>query len=66
MSGKALTEGIEEHRIEGVPVKVYKRGKQSPTLGSFGEAMILRDLGVRERVKTSGFLYEKAPILKAL
>jgi predicted transcriptional regulator of viral defense system len=27
MSGKALTEGVEEHRIEGVTVKVYKPAK---------------------------------------
>jgi predicted transcriptional regulator of viral defense system len=27
MSGKALTEGIEDHRIEGVAVKVYKPAK---------------------------------------
>jgi predicted transcriptional regulator of viral defense system len=27
MSGKALTQGVEEHRIEGVPVKVYKAAK---------------------------------------
>ena len=27
MSGKALTEGVEEHRIEGVAVKVYKPAK---------------------------------------
>jgi predicted transcriptional regulator of viral defense system len=27
MSGKALTEGVEQHRIEGVPVKVYKPAK---------------------------------------
>src|SRR5918996_2049902 len=27
MSGKALTEGVERHRIEGVAVKVYKPAK---------------------------------------
>ncbi len=27
MSGKALTEGVEQHRIEGVAVKVYKPAK---------------------------------------
>jgi predicted transcriptional regulator of viral defense system len=27
MSGKALTEGIEEHRIEGVTVRVYSAAK---------------------------------------
>jgi len=27
MSGKALTEGVEEHCIEGVAVKVYKPAK---------------------------------------
>ncbi|HEY3167037.1 MAG TPA: hypothetical protein VGK57_07405 [Candidatus Binatia bacterium] len=27
MSGKALTEGVEEHSIEGVTVKVYKPAK---------------------------------------
>ena len=27
MSGKALTEGVEEHRIEGVAVKVYQPAK---------------------------------------
>ena len=27
MSGRALTEGIEDHRIEGVAVKVYKPAK---------------------------------------
>lgn len=27
MSGKALTDGVEEHRIEGVAVKVYKPAK---------------------------------------
>jgi predicted transcriptional regulator of viral defense system len=27
MSGKALTEGVEDHRIEGVAVKVYQPAK---------------------------------------
>jgi hypothetical protein len=27
MSGKALTEGVEEHRIEGVTVRVYSDAK---------------------------------------
>jgi predicted transcriptional regulator of viral defense system len=27
MSGKALTEGVEEHRVEGVAVKIYKPAK---------------------------------------
>jgi hypothetical protein len=35
-------------------------------LANFSEAMILRDLGIRKRVETSGFFYEKAPILEAL
>jgi hypothetical protein len=30
MSGKALTEGVEDHRIEGVKVKVYKPAKTVP------------------------------------
>ena len=27
MSGKALTEGVEEHQIEGVAVKIYNPAK---------------------------------------